>query len=321
MNKGMVSISSQGPEDAATAAEADAEADAPGFGDGLPFLAAASSASSATTPGGMDVFWAHTTADDAARYCHGARYLRAGPGPAEQRECVTPDDFWPYAPIHAGLGGGGPEPVGGPAPPSNSAQGRMIEQSVINVEPSTPVGVVGVPGQLPRRDSSVKGSDATTTSDESSTGSARCTPWMLVSTSSSSSGTSMAADHSHSISSISGSISLGGSGSGSSSSGGGSSGGGGAAVVVAGVAGTDMRQHREKNRVAARKCRQKAKDNAVELQRRERELRQQNKMLLGYVGSLREEILDLKDEILRHSDCGSGVIQNYIASAARRQME
>lgn len=83
----------------------------------------------------------------------------------------------------------------------------------------------------------------------------------------------------------------------------------------------DMKQHREKNRVAARKCRQKAKDNAVELQRRESELRQQNKMLLGYVGSLREEILDLKDEILRHSDCNSGVIQNYIACAARRQME
>lgn len=82
-----------------------------------------------------------------------------------------------------------------------------------------------------------------------------------------------------------------------------------------------MKQHREKNRVAARKCRQKAKDNAVELQRRESELRQQNKMLLGYVGSLREEILDLKDEILRHSDCNSGVIQNYIACAARRQME
>ncbi|RWA13762.1 hypothetical protein EKO27_g1350 [Xylaria grammica] len=82
----------------------------------------------------------------------------------------------------------------------------------------------------------------------------------------------------------------------------------------------DIKHHRERNRVAARKCRQKAKLNFAGLQRRERELSQQNKLLHSHVGGLREEVLDLKNEILRHSDCNSSVIQDYIANAARRQL-
>ncbi|TGJ84008.1 hypothetical protein E0Z10_g4763 [Xylaria hypoxylon] len=78
--------------------------------------------------------------------------------------------------------------------------------------------------------------------------------------------------------------------------------------------------HRERNRVAARKCRQKAKHNFTGLQRREKELNRQNKLLHNHVGGLRDEILDLKNEILQHSDCNSSVIQNYIANAARRQL-
>ncbi|KAI1366759.1 hypothetical protein F5Y08DRAFT_118335 [Xylaria arbuscula] len=82
---------------------------------------------------------------------------------------------------------------------------------------------------------------------------------------------------------------------------------------------TDLNQHRERNRVAARKCRQKAKQNFTSLQRREKELSQKNKALHNHVGGLRDEILDLKNEILKHSGCNSSVIQNYIANAARRQ--
>ncbi|KAI0523789.1 hypothetical protein F5B22DRAFT_417363 [Xylaria bambusicola] len=81
----------------------------------------------------------------------------------------------------------------------------------------------------------------------------------------------------------------------------------------------ELKEHRERNRVAARKCRQKAKQNFVGLQRREKELSQKNKALHSHVGCLRDEILDLKNEILRHSGCNSSVIQNYIANAARRQ--
>ncbi|KAF2963544.1 hypothetical protein GQX73_g10036 [Xylaria multiplex] len=83
----------------------------------------------------------------------------------------------------------------------------------------------------------------------------------------------------------------------------------------------NLKHHREKNRVAARKCRQKAKLNFAGLQQRERELSEQNKLLRSHVGGLREEILDLKNEILRHSCCNSTVIQSYITNAARRQLE
>ncbi|KAI0833913.1 hypothetical protein F5Y06DRAFT_301097 [Hypoxylon sp. FL0890] len=80
---------------------------------------------------------------------------------------------------------------------------------------------------------------------------------------------------------------------------------------------TKNRRNRERNRVAAHKCRQKAKQSMSDLQTRERELSQQNRMLQEHAGSLRDEILDLKNEILRHSDCNSDIIQNYIAKAAR----
>ncbi|KAI8957958.1 hypothetical protein F5Y11DRAFT_61141 [Daldinia sp. FL1419] len=77
------------------------------------------------------------------------------------------------------------------------------------------------------------------------------------------------------------------------------------------------RRNRERNRVAAHKCRQKAKQSMSDLQVRERELSQQNRMLQEHAGSLRSEILDLKNEILRHSSCDSDIIQNYITRAAR----
>jgi hypothetical protein len=83
---------------------------------------------------------------------------------------------------------------------------------------------------------------------------------------------------------------------------------------------TSSKHHRERNRIAARKCRQKAKQSISKLQQRERDLHEQNKVLLSYAASLREEILYLKNEILRHSNCNSSLIQEYIANAARRQM-
>lgn len=58
---------------------------------------------------------------------------------------------------------------------------------------------------------------------------------------------------------------------------------------------------------AAAKCRQKSKKSVSELQRREREMLQQNRFLTAAAGSLREEVLGLKNEILRHSRCDSEV--------------
>ncbi|KAI1209034.1 uncharacterized protein F4807DRAFT_108322 [Annulohypoxylon truncatum] len=86
---------------------------------------------------------------------------------------------------------------------------------------------------------------------------------------------------------------------------------------AAGAPPTKSRRNRERNRVAAHKCRQKAKQSMTDLQARERELSRQNRMLQEHAGSLRDEILDLKNEILRHSECNSDIIQNYIARAAR----
>lgn len=80
---------------------------------------------------------------------------------------------------------------------------------------------------------------------------------------------------------------------------------------------TKNRRDRERNRVAAAKCRQKAKHSVSKLQSRERELLQQNRFLTAHAGSLREEVINLKNEILRHSHCDSDVIQSYINKAAR----
>ncbi len=80
---------------------------------------------------------------------------------------------------------------------------------------------------------------------------------------------------------------------------------------------TKSRRNRERNRVAAHKCRQKAKQSMSDLQIQERELSKHNRMLQDHAGCLRDEILDLKNEILRHSGCDSDIIQNYIARAAR----
>ncbi|RYP32904.1 hypothetical protein DL767_004994 [Monosporascus sp. MG133] len=60
--------------------------------------------------------------------------------------------------------------------------------------------------------------------------------------------------------------------------------------------------------LAAAKCRQKAKQSVSELQNRERELLQQNRYLTAHAGSLREEVINLKNEILRHSHCDSDLV-------------
>ncbi|KAI1085075.1 hypothetical protein F5B20DRAFT_129934 [Whalleya microplaca] len=81
--------------------------------------------------------------------------------------------------------------------------------------------------------------------------------------------------------------------------------------------GFKYRRDRERNRVAAHKSRDKAKHNLKDLEQREKDLCHQNKLLTDHAGSLREEVLCLKNEILNHGGCDSDVIQNYIAKAAR----
>ncbi|KAL6721824.1 hypothetical protein ACLMJK_000929 [Lecanora helva] len=68
----------------------------------------------------------------------------------------------------------------------------------------------------------------------------------------------------------------------------------------------------ERNRVAASKCRQKKKEWTQNLENRARELQKNNNLLRLNVESLRQEILFLKSEMLKHSNCDCEGIQSFI---------
>ncbi len=80
---------------------------------------------------------------------------------------------------------------------------------------------------------------------------------------------------------------------------------------------TQLDSRREKNRKAARKCRQKAKVSVEWLKDQERELGRENKKLKYIAGSLQNEVLCLKDGLLTHSQyCDSEPIKSYLAKVA-----
>ena len=70
----------------------------------------------------------------------------------------------------------------------------------------------------------------------------------------------------------------------------------------------------ERNRVAASKCRQKKKEWTQNLETRARELQKDNNLLRMNVESLREEVLFLKGEMLKHKSCDCHEIQEFITS-------
>lgn len=74
--------------------------------------------------------------------------------------------------------------------------------------------------------------------------------------------------------------------------------------------------HLEKNRVAAHKCRQRKKEYINGLEGRAREFSQTNKVLKENVAMLREEVLGLKNEVLRHAGCGFWAVDEYLARCA-----
>ncbi|KAI1201219.1 hypothetical protein F5X97DRAFT_320586 [Nemania serpens] len=80
-----------------------------------------------------------------------------------------------------------------------------------------------------------------------------------------------------------------------------------------------IRKKRTRNRLAAARCRKKAKRGVDELQQRERDLLRENKMLGAEAYLLREELLLLKCEVLRHSACDNDYIRHYIQSAAEEE--
>jgi len=74
--------------------------------------------------------------------------------------------------------------------------------------------------------------------------------------------------------------------------------------------------HLEKNRVAAHKCRMRKKEYINGLQGRVQEYSNENKLLKEKVASLREEVLELKNEVLRHARCGFWAVEEYLARCA-----
>ncbi|KAA6408505.1 MAG: hypothetical protein FRX48_07587 [Lasallia pustulata] len=72
----------------------------------------------------------------------------------------------------------------------------------------------------------------------------------------------------------------------------------------------------ERNRVAASKCRQKKKEWTSNLESRARELQNSKSQLNIMVGSLKEEVLFLKTELLRHTGCGCTKIRDYLSHEA-----
>ena len=85
--------------------------------------------------------------------------------------------------------------------------------------------------------------------------------------------------------------------------------------------GDDKRsQFLERNRVAASKCRQKKKEWTSNLEQRARELQASKTSLSLLVSSLREELLYLKGEALRHSTCDCTSVREYLARNAEASL-
>ena len=72
----------------------------------------------------------------------------------------------------------------------------------------------------------------------------------------------------------------------------------------------------ERNRVAASKCRQKKKEWTSNLETRARELQKNNSSLRMMLGSLKDEVLWLKGEMLKHTSCGCEQIQSLMKQRA-----
>ncbi|KAL8720040.1 MAG: hypothetical protein Q9225_003033 [Loekoesia sp. 1 TL-2023] len=72
----------------------------------------------------------------------------------------------------------------------------------------------------------------------------------------------------------------------------------------------------ERNRIAASKCRQKKKEWTQNLENRARELQKENQSLRMMLDSLRDEMLFLKGEMLKHTTCGCEQIQCWVKSSA-----
>ncbi|KAL1610854.1 hypothetical protein SLS60_002525 [Paraconiothyrium brasiliense] len=85
------------------------------------------------------------------------------------------------------------------------------------------------------------------------------------------------------------------------------------------AASTARQTYLERNRKSAEKCRQKKKDCIATVVAEASSVSSRNKVLKEEVAVLREQVLDLKNELLRHAGCQSRTIDKYIAQSADNQ--
>lgn len=74
---------------------------------------------------------------------------------------------------------------------------------------------------------------------------------------------------------------------------------------------------RARNREAANRCRAKSKVAVAELEATERAMGAEHQALTLTARSLRDEVLDLKNQLLMHGNCGDELIQQYLTNSAR----
>lgn len=74
----------------------------------------------------------------------------------------------------------------------------------------------------------------------------------------------------------------------------------------------------ERNRVAASKCRQKKKEHTQQLESRYKQQSEKKEQLVGEIARLRSEILSLKNEVLKHAQCGDEPIKLHLAQMVKK---
>ncbi len=75
-------------------------------------------------------------------------------------------------------------------------------------------------------------------------------------------------------------------------------------------------QARNRNRAAASRYRAKTQAAYAQLEAEERHASERHQALLACVARLREEVFRLKNELLRHADCGCPLVRGYLSRAA-----
>ncbi|KAF4452306.1 hypothetical protein F53441_4824 [Fusarium austroafricanum] len=78
---------------------------------------------------------------------------------------------------------------------------------------------------------------------------------------------------------------------------------------------------REKNRDAARKCRERKQQESEQLESRQETLREQNHDLKMTYKNLKEEILELKNQLMQHTNCSCVKIQEYISNQVEHSLD